>query len=361
MSTESFAFDSDPPSRKASDYSPEQQRTKWHFWSGSRYSLILVLATLFEAAVVIALESVVFAKFVQNHANKALGQGIPVYLIIFIICQVYQVGIAWDAVRMQNTIQIIAFILLNLCCLLYGGFQFQQISEALNDLADHPGIGHDIPDSDVLDYLRTLITKLLIANVVVIGICELIYLYLGARLYQEFGWRIYKKIGADPEIRNMYRWYQILLTILKIDMFFFLGYSIQYLVLVLKNNDYEFPLTIVALPLTCLFLFLAVYAVRHESKWMVAIFFVGLAAGCAYFIFKIYRIFDPDQPADKYKNIKNFLTFFASVSLALIVLTIINGAICWSNFNKGLKSHLLRDKGEATFAEHQGDRTLSLD
>lgn len=114
---------------------------------------------------------------------------------------------------------------------------------------------------------------------------------------------------------------------------------------------------------------------------MVAIFFVGLAAGCAYFIFKIYRIFDPDQPADKYKNIKNFLTFFgkfngfwfawmtafltgvslASVSLALIVLTIINGAICWSNFNKGLKSHLLRDKGEATFAEHQGDRTLSLD
>lgn len=35
--------------------------------------------------------------------------------------------------------------------------------------------------------LSGLITKLLIVNTVVTGVCELIYLYLGARLYQEFG------------------------------------------------------------------------------------------------------------------------------------------------------------------------------
>ncbi|KAI8338144.1 hypothetical protein BC941DRAFT_424703 [Chlamydoabsidia padenii] len=336
--------DADQSTRKMFDIQPKDKKQK--SWLQSRNSIYLGIVAIFEAVVVIALQAVIFAQF-QMHQSETQhttqGTGIPVYLIIFILSQLFQVALAWDAVRAQNTIQVIALLLFNLCCFIYSIFQFKQMSKVV----EQPALG-------------LLITRLLIVNAVVTGLCELVYLYLGARLYQEFGWKIYRAIGADPEIRNMYRWYQILLSLLKLDMFFFLAYSIQYLVLVLQMNDYEFALTIVALPLTCIFLILIVYAVRHESKYMVYLFFVGLAAGCAYFSFKIFRMCDPTQQ-QKFMYVREFLIFFSSVSLTLVVLTIINTAICLINFDKGLKPHLLRDRSKCTETSNQGDRTLSLD
>ncbi|KAI7907070.1 uncharacterized protein BX663DRAFT_528897 [Cokeromyces recurvatus] len=249
------------------------------FWK-IQNSHYLVLTTIIEAIAVIILESILFAKFKQSVSPNidiwdGLTKGIPIYLMLFIFSQVFQVALVWDAVYNKNTIQIIAFILFNLCCLGYAVFQFKQIAEALNQqMANSP--------------LVWSLQKIMIANPIIICFCQLVYFYLGARLYLEFGWRIYKKIGADPDIRS---------------------FSIQYLVLVLRKADSEYPLTIVALPITCIILVLAVYAVRHESKYLIVLFFVGLAAGVGYFIFKIYRIYDKSQQA-KYVYVKGVLTFF---------------------------------------------------
>ena len=57
--------------------------------------------------------------------------------------------------------------------------------------------------------------------------------------------------------------------------------------------------------------------VRHESKPLVIIFFIGLAAGCAYFIFKLVRMYD-DSQAGKYMYVKNFLTFFGKLKLLFL-------------------------------------------
>ncbi|KAI8990930.1 hypothetical protein BDF20DRAFT_10457 [Mycotypha africana] len=342
------------PSSKFSSTSREKRTSfKINFWSKSPNSVLLVSIAVFEAIIVIALEAAIFSKFYHTEFSRNnLGLGIPVYLMIFIFSQVFQVLIAWDAVRAQNTIQVIAFFLFNLCCFCYALFQFKQIADALDS--------NDPDLAQLATSLTFLINRLLIVIAVITGICQLLYIYVGARLYQEFGWKIYKKIGADPEIRNMYRCYQIILTILKIDFFFFLGYSIQYLVLVLRSGDYEFALTIVAIPLTCLFLLLAVYAIKHESKYLMYLFFLGMCAGIAYFIFKIYRIYDPSQ-RDKYKYVNETLTFFASVSLALVVLTIINAFLCYLNFGKGLKPHLNSDNQRSSLPRHLAERTLSLD
>ncbi|CAO3632390.1 unnamed protein product [Cunninghamella blakesleeana] len=324
----------------------QESENKNTFWSKSRNSILLVTVAIIEAIIVIALQSFIFVKLnYLGHITNNVAVGIPIYLLIFIISQLFQVALAWDAVRAQNTIQVIAFFLFNLCCFVYSVFQFKQMEDAVND-----------------DYLKTLIRHLLIVNAVIIGVCAIIYLYLGIRLYQEFGWRIYKKIGADPEIRNMYRWYQILLSLLKLDVFFFLAYSLQYLVLVLEATDAEFGLTIAALPITCIFLTLIVYAVRHENKYMVYLVFIGLVAGCAYFSFKIGRMRDSSTSYyHKFDNVREFLTFFACVDLTLVLLTITNLAICLTNFGKGLKPHLLNEVSNYSKGGQTETRDLQLE
>ncbi|KAL0139852.1 hypothetical protein V8B55DRAFT_1501959 [Mucor lusitanicus] len=335
----STSFLSENNDKASNDFKLERRETAFTSLWKTQNSLYLVLLTIIEAVVVIILEAVLFAKFKQSitiNIEEGLTKGIPVYLIIFIFSLVFQVALAWDAVHNKNTIQVIAFILFNLCCFSYAVFQFKQIAEAL------------ISNKSIDRALVWELQKIMIANPVIIGICQLVYFYLGARLYLEFG-------NAD-----MYRWYQIFLTILKLDIFFFLGFSIQYLVLVLQRGDVEYPLTIVALPLTCLVLVLAVYAasVKHESKPLITLFFVGLAAGVAYFIFKIYRIYDESQRQNSLIK-----CYIACVTLILLLLTTVNAAICWYNFDKGLKPHLLKraDEPSQNTEENAGGRTLSLD
>lgn len=62
---------------------------------------------------------------------------------------------------------------------------------------------------------------------------------------------------------------------------------------------------------------------------------VGLWGGCAYFIFKLVRIWQ--QVSTTYVNLEKSLTIFDMFSLVLLAACGVWGVMVWINFGKGLK------------------------
>lgn len=130
--------------------------------------------------------------------------------------------------------------------------------------------------------------KLIIAFLsIVIGIITSVMTCLTWLLYTDFGWEVFKRIGADIKLKKMYQLYQVYVCLLKFDGFFLLGFEIQFLVLVSGTPTAEFVLTIAALPITLVCLVSAAFVVRMESRRGVYAFFVLQFFGLAYFFYKV--------------------------------------------------------------------------
>ncbi|KAL7751367.1 hypothetical protein RI367_003227 [Sorochytrium milnesiophthora] len=292
----------------------------------SRYGKSFLLLSFVQALVIIVLESIVGADYIQginvNDPNDA-SRGVPVYIVIFVLSQCWNIVLAWEAMHMENTIQLISYVLFNILTFFYSLFQLTQLA---NQQAGQ--------------------LPLLISIPVITGLCTLLHGYLAYKLYLEFGWRIYKRIGADPNMKNMFRSYQVFLTVLKLDVFFWFAFSIQYLVLVLQRNDAEWAITIAALPFTAAILVGAAYGLKRENKPVMLMFMAGLCLGMAYFIFKIVRVWTASN--SRLYFTQKFLTFFAALSIVMILVTLVNSIICYRNFGRGLLTHTLVSGGGLT-------------
>jgi hypothetical protein len=155
-----------------------------------------------------------------------------------------------------------------------------QIGEIRQSLQPGPsGILLDIPIST----LTTIIPC-------VISAAEIAYICLGWKIYREFGWKVYKLLGADRQIKKMYASFQIFECLVKFDVFFWVGFSVQFIWLVLQKSDWEYYVTVAALPVSLLLLVEGNLAARHESKWMMLTFMSGCISAMVYFVYKVRRV-----------------------------------------------------------------------
>jgi len=327
--------------------------SKFSRWIPSTFATrAFLIITLIEASVDIGIEAVIFAKGEfqrslfddDSHDGTNEKAALPVYLAIFTAAHLYQTILAIDALANKNTIQVIGLCIFNLMFLFYSVVQINEVRDAFSAIGT----------MDSMIYTLSLIVPIMIACT------EVMYCLLAWKLYREFGWVIFKSLGADRRIKKMYLAYQVFVCLCKFDLFFFFAFSLQFLLLVLAKADIERWLTLAAMPFTICLMVAGYTAARREIKWLMGMFIAGCVAGSAYFCFKLFRIYLHSSTREDYETAKASLTVFSVLSLLLLLFTIVQSAIVMRNFGRGLKFNMTA-KARSAKAEEAGYDFDSVD
>jgi len=324
-----------------------------------------VITVLVQTTIDLAVEADLLVRFHQasrqadNSAEQtvqdAAARKMPVYLGIFALAHVFQFVMAIDAVYARNTLQFITLAIFNALFLVYAIIQITEIQQTSN-LTGTSGISH-IP-----------VSVLTTAIPIVIAMAELIYVGLAWKLYNEFGWKVYKFLGADRRIKKMYASYQVFQCLVKFDVFFWVGFSVQFIWLVLNSSDWEYYVTCAALPLSVVLLVEGHLAARHENKWMMATFMSGCIGALIYFVYKFVKVLmyatDSSNPTrqTQFRTVYKSLTTFSVIAIILLVATFVSAVVVMRNFGRGLKSTMTKNKNEHARwgSQHLHHRAMSV-
>jgi hypothetical protein len=161
------------------------------------------------------------------------------------------------------------------------------------------------------------VNTLTIISHVVLGVSELAFVAIGWQIWKEFGWKVYKFLGADRRIKRIFFHYQIFLSLLRFDFYFCVGFSVQLVFFVLQGrDDVEYFLTIAAVPLGILILIGGHFAARYENKWLMFSFMLGCVCAAVYFAYKLFRIYEGGSDS-VYATVAKSLTLFGEYISAL--------------------------------------------
>ncbi|TFY73536.1 hypothetical protein EWM64_g9059 [Hericium alpestre] len=301
-----------------------------------------VFTVLIETAIDLGIEGDLLLRFHRSDNNQqddVLSRKMPVYLSVFAFAHVFQFAMALDAVYARNTLQFISLSIFNALLLVYAVIQTSEIRHSLGSMSDPKGISH-LP----VDVLTTILP-------IVISVAEIAYIALGWRIYTEFGWKVYKFLGADRTIRKMFTHYQIYQCLIKFDVFFFVGFCIQFIWLVLESHNWEFYITCAALPFSIVLLIEGHLAARYESRMMMFTFMAGCAGALVYFAYKLIKVLIHKTEPD-FAPVWQSLTTFSIIAIILLMATFVYACIVMKNFGRGLKEQITKKQMTSGGSKH---------
>lgn len=295
-----------------------------------------------QAIVVLVMVAITF-RLVEEHVDLNLPRfkTLPCYLALFAFAEIFEFYMALDALRMRNVIQLIGILLFHSALIVFAALQVHQTNKALVQQEDCDSSTSYV-ECGGSGTLWVAVQPYLLVAPSVIGASWITLFFWVRKLYYEFGWAIFHVVGANPRMKTMYQWYQIMICLLKFDFFCFTGVTMQLLIVVLSRSSAEFGITIAAIPTVLILLVICNYALKHEVKWLMTLSLIMMLAAESYFIYKLIRFYEPSS-REQYLTTRATLTTFTIVAFLLLFASFAVGLRCFADFDRGLLPSKVND------------------
>jgi hypothetical protein len=143
------------------------------------------------------LQATIIGVLCGNDSNITLTTSVPlVQHSIFLAMSIYNFGLLWDALHRRNFPQLLGAIVMHFTSAIYA------ILQAALGVTSHSALDsmHDIRIDQALIAIR-------IFNAAVVSAGAIMLASIVRKARRDFGWRVFKHLGADPRLKREY--YQI--------------------------------------------------------------------------------------------------------------------------------------------------------
>lgn len=204
--------------------------------------------------------------------NEVVLKTVRTSLGLYTFGLLYELLLAWDGLRLQNSIQLIGLCVCNIGLAIYGVAQVEEIRIAVNVMKENLDADKDL-------WGRYKIHTILVPAMMAVG--SIIMSALTWELHNEFSWAFFKNVSADLGMKLRFITYQVYIALLKLDFFFVNGCLIVVL-LGITSDDWspESIASMAFIPLTMIILYLSALFTRRENTIGMVVIIVCSTCPC---------------------------------------------------------------------------------
>lgn len=253
----------------------------------------------------------------SSSSSKSLKYSLYiVYHSGFIVAQVFSLVLAGSALHFRSGPLISAATAFDLLLL---AFQIAQI----------------VQTRALLHVVAIQATSIVVLVLGCVGKVWVAYRYL----QREFGWQVYRALGADLKMQRMFLWHQVLLTLAIVYAFLFLEQWLQLVTITVQTHGVEgsWVENILVIMVCGVLLCINVFSAIQEFQWLMYGCVVVWVSAPTYFIYKLAII---NSGQGVYLAGRKYLTFFLVLLLVLDMVLAVVSVIVAQTFGKGLRQRL---------------------